>query len=146
MIVHFRYQVILTTFMAWFIAQTIKVVVGIIREKRFNFKWFVGTGGMPSSHSASVAALTTSVGLNSGLDSDIFVACLLFTVIVIFDAQGVRRATGQQAEILNKIIEDVYSHRQVPEERLKELWGHTPVEVFSGVALGIVVAFISFII
>ncbi len=142
---HFKYQVMLTTFLAWLIAQSIKVVLGIIREKRFNFKWFIGTGGMPSSHSASVAALTTSVAFSSGLDSDLFVACLLFTIIVLGDAQGVRRATGQQAEILNKIVEDVYSHREVTEERLKELWGHTPVEVFAGVALGIIVAIISFI-
>lgn len=135
----------LTTFIAWVFAQTIKVVLGIIREKKFNFKWFVGTGGMPSSHSASVAALTTSVGFHSGFDSDLFTAALLFTVIVISDAAGVRRATGQQAEILNNIMEDIYSHREVTEDKLKELWGHTPVEVFAGVAIGIMIALLSFL-
>ena len=135
----------LTTFIAWVFAQTIKVVLGIIREKKFNFKWFVGTGGMPSSHSASVAALTTSVGFHSGFDSGLFTAALLFTVIVISDAAGVRRATGQQAEILNNIMEDIYSHREVTEDKLKELWGHTPVEVFAGVAIGIMIALLSFL-
>ena len=145
MLNNFPYQVMLTTFLGWFVAQTIKVVVGIIREKRFNFKWFVGMGGMPSSHSASVAALTASVAFHSGFDSDLFTTVLLFMIIVIGDAHGVRRATGQQAEILNKMVDDIYFHREVTEDRLKELWGHTPVEVFAGVAVGIVVALISFL-
>lgn len=145
MLNNFPYQVMLTTFLGWLVAQTIKVAVGVVRERRFNFKWFVGMGGMPSSHSASVAALTTSVAFHSGFDSDLFTTALLFMIIVIGDAHGVRRATGQQAEILNKIVDDIYFHREVTEERLKELWGHTPVEVFAGVAVGVIVALISFL-
>ena len=99
-------KIVSSAFFGWFIAQTIKVVIGVIREKRFNFKWFVGTGGMPSSHAAGVTALATSVGLYKGVDTVIVGVTLMFTVIVIFDAQGVRRATGQQAEILNTIIKE----------------------------------------
>jgi len=125
---------------AWLIAQSIKVFLGVIREKGFNFKWFVGTGGMPSSHVAGVVALATSVGLNFGFDSGIFAVTLFFAIIVMFDAQGVRQATGKQAEILNKMMEDVYLKKHVEENRLIELIGHTPVQVLAGTLIGILVA------
>src|SRR3989338_3451908 len=86
-----------TSAAAWFIAQSIKVALGVHREKRFNFRWFVGTGGMPSSHAAGVSALATSVGVTYGLDSAIFAVTLIFTSIVMFDAQGVRLHSGRQA-------------------------------------------------
>lgn len=130
-------KVLLIVFISWFIAQTIKVFLGVIKEKRFNFKWFVGTGGMPSSHVAGVASLAASVGLNMGFNSIIFAVTVVFAVIVMFDAQGVRRATGKQAEILNTIVEDIYLMKRVKEDRLKELIGHTPIEVLVGALLGI---------
>ena len=133
-----------TTGSAWVIAQTIKVIIGIIREKRFNFRWFVGTGGMPSSHAAGVSSLATSVGIAYGFDSPIFAITLVFTFIVVFDAQGVRRATGTQAEILNKMLEDIYWKKKMDNERLKELIGHTPIEVFAGIILGILISVIYF--
>lgn len=133
-------KVFLIAILAWLIAQSIKVLLGIIKEKKFNFKWFVGTGGMPSSHVAGVAALTTSVGLNLGFDSTIFAISLVFAIIVMFDAQGVRQATGVQAEVLNEIMEDIYSKRGFTEEKLKELIGHTPIEVLVGAILGILIA------
>ncbi len=126
--------------MSWVIAQTIKVILGIITEKRFNFRWFVGTGGMPSSHVAGVTALATTVGLNFGFDSSLFAITIIFTMIVMFDAQGVRRATGKQAEILNRLVEDIYLKREIKEDKLKELIGHTPFQVLVGAALGIFVA------
>ena len=135
-------RIFITTLIAWVIAQSIKVAVGVVREKRFDFKWFIGTGGMPSSHSAGVTALATSVGLIHGFNSAIFAITAIFTLIIMFDAQGVRRATGEQAEILNKIMDDIYHGKQIREDRLKELIGHTPVEVLIGGLLGILVAII----
>jgi len=136
--------VVVSMFSGWFIAQVIKVFIGVVTEKRFNFKWFVGTGGMPSSHAAGVTAMATSVGLWQGVGTALFAVTLMFTVIVIFDAQGVRRATGQQAEILNKIMEDIYWKKKIQEDRLKELVGHTPVQVFAGIFIGLAVGFILF--
>ena len=133
-----------TSVAAWGIAQTIKVAIGVFQEKRFNFRWFVGTGGMPSSHAASVAALTTAIGLAYGFDSALFTVSLTFTVIVMFDAQGVRRHTGQQAEILNKMLDDIYWKKKMDEDKLKELIGHTPVQVFAGAAVGILTALLLF--
>jgi len=132
-------KVFITTVYAWFITQTMKVIIGVIREKRFNFRWFVGTGGMPSSHAATVSALSAAVALHSGVDSAIFAITIAFSLIVIFDAQGVRRATGKQAEILNKMLDDMYWKKQIQEDRLKELLGHTPIEVFVGIAAGIII-------
>ena len=127
-------------FWSWVVAQTIKVLLGIMRERRFNFRWFVGSGGMPSSHAALATGLTTSIGLYYGFDSGLFAMAFAFTVITMFDAQGVRRQSGHQAEALNKIIDDLYAHRPVREDRLKELFGHTPVEVFAGGLVGIMIA------
>jgi len=135
------YNLLLTTLISWFIAQSLKVAIGILKEKRFNFAWFVGTGGMPSSHAATVTALTTAVGLRSGVTSAAFAVALFFTIVVLFDAQGVRRASGKQAEALNKILDDIYWRKRIKEDRLKELLGHTPTEVLAGVFLGIVIAF-----
>ncbi|MBN1354597.1 MAG: divergent PAP2 family protein [Candidatus Omnitrophica bacterium] len=135
-------KVFLTTLYVWLITQTLKVFIGFVREKKFNFRWFVGTGGMPSSHAALVSALTTLIGFAFGFDSGIFVVTLVFALIVIFDAQGVRRATGKQAEILNKMLEDIYWKHRIQEDRLKELLGHAPIEVLAGVVCGIVIAII----
>ncbi|MBU0895595.1 MAG: divergent PAP2 family protein [Candidatus Omnitrophica bacterium] len=132
--------IFLTSFAAWAIAQTIKVVLGIFREKRFNFRWFVGTGGMPSAHAASVTALSTSVGITYGFDSALFAIALTFTIIIMFDAQTTRLSSGKQAEILNKMLDDIYWKHKLDEEKLKEFLGHTPIQVFVGAGLGIVVS------
>ena len=135
-------KIFIITILTWAIAQFIKVIIGIIKEKKFNFKWFVGTGGMPSSHCAGVTALATSVGMRFGYDTSIFAVSLILAVITIFDARGVRRSTGRQAEILNKMFEDFYFKKPIKEDRLIELIGHTPIQVFAGVALGIICAYI----
>lgn len=132
--------IIWTTVVAWVIAQSIKVALGVFREKRFNFKWFVGTGGMPSSHAAAVSSLATSIGVTYGFDSGLFAVALLFTLIVLFDAQGVRLSAGKQARILNKMLDDIYWKKKLDEQELKEFIGHTPIEVITGAALGIVVS------
>lgn len=130
------------TLLAWVIAQSTKVVLGIIREKRFNFRWFIGTGGMPSSHAAGATALATTCGLNLGFDSGAFALAAVFAIVTMFDAQGVRHSTGKQAELLNKIMDDIYWKGKIEEEKLKELIGHTPVQVFVGAIVGFFIAII----
>ncbi|NQT33506.1 MAG: divergent PAP2 family protein [Candidatus Omnitrophica bacterium] len=140
----FHNPVVVTTFMGWFVAQAIKVMLGIFKEKKFNFKWFVGTGGMPSSHAAGVTAMATSIGLYEGVGTALFGVALMFTVVVVCDARGVRHSTGQQAIILNKIMDDIYWKKQIQEDRLKELIGHTPIQVIAGIIVGLAVAFFIF--
>jgi acid phosphatase family membrane protein YuiD len=135
----FQNRPLLATFLSWMIAQTIKVSINIKHKKRFNFRWFIEIGGMPSAHTASVVALATSVGISDGFASSFFAVSIVLALIVIFDAQFIRRNFGFQAKTLNQIVEDIYKVGTVKEERLKELIGHTPVEVFAGVMLGIVV-------
>lgn len=137
-------QTLLITLFAWFFAQCIKVFLGVLREKKFNFRWFIGTGGMPSSHAAGATALATICGMKIGFDSATFALAAVFAMVTMFDAQGVRRATGQQAEILNKILEDIYWKGKVEAERLKELIGHTPVEVLMGSIIGLLIALVMY--
>jgi hypothetical protein len=138
-----RNKIFMTTLVSWLIAQALKVTLGVIREKKFDFRWFVGTGGMPSSHAAGVSCLATAVGLEYGFDSVYFAIALVFTLVVMFDAQGVRRSTGKQARILNKIMEDIYWKGKIRENQLRELIGHTQVEVIVGSLLGILIAFLA---
>ena len=137
-------KIFFSAIIAWLITQTIKVLVGVVNERRFNFKWFVGTGGMPSSHAAGVSALATSVGMYSGFGSPLFALAVLFALITMFDAQGVRRASGIQAEILNKIVDELYKKGKIKPDRLKELLGHIPLEVIIGSILGIFIAVVLF--
>ncbi|MDD5438596.1 MAG: divergent PAP2 family protein [Candidatus Omnitrophica bacterium] len=135
----------ISVFTSWFIAQTIKVAIGIVRERRFNFKWFVGTGGMPSSHAAAVGGLAAAFAYEYGINSPLFVLTIVLAVIVVSDAQGVRRSAGKQAEILNKILDDIYWKKKIQEDRLKELLGHTPIQIFVGMIIGIVVVTIFYL-
>jgi acid phosphatase family membrane protein YuiD len=130
----------MTTISAWLIAQIIKVAIGIIRQKRFDFRWFIGTGGMPSSHVAGASCLAAAMGFEYGFSSPYFALAAAFAIVVMFDAQGVRRATGKQAGILNKITEDIYWKGKIPEGRLRELVGHTPIEVIAGFIVGVTIA------
>ncbi len=132
----------LAVFLAWILAQTVKVILGVIREKRFNFRWLVSTGGMPSTHSAAVAALATVVGFYYGFGSIIFAITIVFALVIMFDAAGVRRNVGRQASVLNQIIDDIYEKGEIKETRLRDLLGHTPVEVFVGATLGILVTIV----
>lgn len=139
----FKNKIFITTLAAWLIAQTIKVTIGVIRQRRFDFRWFVGTGGMPSSHAAGATCLATSIGFEYGFNSVSFALAASFAIVVMFDAQGVRHATGKQARILNKILEDIYWQGKIQENRLRELVGHTPVEVIVGFLLGIIIAVVA---
>jgi acid phosphatase family membrane protein YuiD len=102
----------------------------------------VETGGMPSSHAAAVSALTTSVGLQTGFNSTLFAVCLYFSLIVMYDAAGLRRAAGRQAVILNRLMTEHWKESEADRHRLMELLGHTPFEVFVGALLGITSAFL----
>lgn len=133
-------KIFMITVTVWVITQGIKVVLGIFREKRFNFKWFIGTGGMPSSHAAGATALATACGMQEGFDSIFFALAAVFAIVTMFDAQGVRRAAGQQAVILNQIIDDVYWKGYLRGEKLMELIGHSPLQVIIGAAVGILLA------
>ena len=140
----YQNKILMTTISAWLIAQALKVVLGLIRQRKLDFRLFIGTGGMPSSHVSGAACLSTACGMEYGFDSAFFALAAAFAIVVMFDAQGVRRATGRQARILNKITEDIYWQGKVQERRLRELIGHTPVEVIAGTILGILIALIAY--
>lgn len=125
--------------LAWFIAQFLKVIGVIIKDKRIDFTRFVGSGGMPSSHSSFIVALATVTGRIKGWESIEFAITFAVSLIVMYDAAGVRRAAGKQAKVLNKLI---YSHKENLhfDEELKELLGHTPFEVIMGALLGIILS------
>ncbi len=127
-------RVLIAAVLAWFIAQVLKVVLVFWKEKRIDFSRMVGSGGMPSSHSAAA-----SVGKYAGLDSVLFAIAATVAMIVMYDAANVRREAGRQAELLNKIVLDLYRDNHLDQEKLKELLGHTPVEVAAGMVLGIAV-------
>ena len=133
-------RVFLSWLTACLAAQSIKIILGVVRLRRFDFHWLIGTGGMPSTHAAGVTALSVAVGLQAGFHSPLFAIALAFTVITLFDAQGVRRWSGRQAQVLNKMMEDMYFKRRIQEQRLKELLGHTPIEVLAGMCIGVVTA------
>jgi acid phosphatase family membrane protein YuiD len=135
-----RNKILMTTISAWLIAQAVKLVIGVIQHKKFDFRWFLGPGGMPSSHVAGASCLATAVGIEEGFSSAFFALAAAFALVVMFDAQGVRRSAGKQARILNKIMDDIYWQGKIQEMRLRELVGHTPVEVIAGLVLGIVIA------
>jgi len=139
----FRNKIFLTTLSAWLIAQSIKVTIGVFRQRKFDFRWFVGTGGMPSSHASGASCLAAALGLQYGFDSAYFALGASFAIVVMFDAQGVRRASGRQARILNKVMDDIYWQGKIEEGRLRELIGHTPIEVIAGFLLGVAIAIIA---
>ena len=129
---------LLAAVISWAIAQGTKIILTLVIEKRFDATRLVGTGGMPSSHSALVMALAFAVGKQNGFESPFFAIALILALVVMYDAAGIRRAAGKQAEILNLLIEK----HQLPDiEKLKELLGHTPLEVLAGAILGITVGF-----
>lgn len=133
-------QTLVASFSAWLVAQMLKVVVDSVSSRRLDFSKWASAGGMPSSHSALVAALATAIGLRNGFASDLFAIALVFAIVVMYDATGVRRAASIQARILNQMIDELFQGHPISEERLREFLGHTPVEVFVGAAIGILFA------
>lgn len=134
-------EIIISGFASTFAAQVIKLAGYLVTHRRLNFKILSTTGGMPSSHTSGVVALTICVGLISGFETPVFAVAVGFSTVVMYDAAGLRRAAGRTAACMNKIMEDFYKGKPFEGERLKELLGHTPFEVFMGAMLGISVAF-----
>lgn len=137
-----EYKYIVVPFCVWFFIQLFKLITEIIKTKKFNFKKIMQAGGMPSSHTAVVVSLTTMVGKSEGITSPIFGVALIFAFIVMYDAAGVRRAAGKQAELLNKIVNTPGLSGVEVSEKLVEVLGHTPVQVFVGALIGIIVGLI----
>jgi acid phosphatase family membrane protein YuiD len=124
----------------WFLAQLVKICIMLLKSGRINFRLFVSTGGMPSAHSCMVSSLATAVGLEAGFGSALFAVSAAFAAIVMFDAQSVRKAAGQQARVLNKMMDELFHKHKIADHRLAELLGHTRLEVFVGTGLGILTA------
>ncbi|MBV9328868.1 MAG: divergent PAP2 family protein [Chloroflexi bacterium] len=121
---------------AWLVAQFSKPLLHYAHTRRLNFRYLVTAGGMPSSHSAVVVALATRVGVDTGLSSILFALSVVFAAVVMYDAAGVRRAVSVQARILNRMLAEMIEAQHFNEERLRELVGHTPFEVFVGALIG----------
>lgn len=154
--------VLTASFIAWFSAQFIKVLINLIKTKKFIWERMWGSGGMPSAHSASVTALTVSIGKIEGVDSALFALAFLNAAIVMYDAMGVRRAAGEQAKVLNRFLRSLGKNEELPPQeptkkqkryyiknrknmnvqqvQVKEVLGHTPIEVLFGILLGLTVA------
>ena len=126
----------------WFLAQAIKLVVELVRNRRLDLRYFVSAGGMPSAHSALVTSLATAVARHDGAGSPTFAVAAVFASIVMYDAAGLRQAVSIQARILNRMIDELFTEHALREQRLRELIGHTPVEVAAGFTLGLVVGFV----
>jgi acid phosphatase family membrane protein YuiD len=142
-----------SAFAAIIFAQVVKVPIEFIATRKIHWGLVFSTGGMPSSHSAAVTALTTAIGLSEGVSSPYFAISTIFAVIVMFDATGVRRHAGEQAIVLNQLVEDFHvfitEAKMWPEkaekqkqEKLKELLGHQPIEVFFGAITGIAISYL----
>lgn len=132
-----------TAILGWFSAQVIKFILVLVTTKSLDLGRLIGSGGMPSSHSSIVSSLAVSVGLINGFSSVEFAICTILAFVVMYDASGVRRAAGQHARILNELIKG-NNDAQTNGKLLKELLGHSPVEVFAGAVLGILVAILVF--
>ncbi len=126
----------------WSLAQCCKLMAVLITERRLDIGYFVSTGGMPSAHSAMVSALATAISLTEGFGAPIAILSWCFAGVTMFDAAGVRNAAGEQARILNQIVDELFKEHRLSEKRLKELLGHTRFEVFVGMLIGILSAIV----
>ena len=127
---------------AWCVAQVLKVIISVIKNRRFNFSDLVAMGGMPSSHATLVCALATTVALIYGVNSVLFAITAFLALVVMYDAAGVRQTVGDQSIILNRMLDELFKGKPAFEERLRELIGHTKLEVIAGAGLGILFAFL----
>lgn len=129
---------------SWFVAQVLKVIINAFVHRKLNLERMIGDGGMPSGHSATVSSLATICGILHGTGSFPFAVTFVLAVIVCHDAMGVRQETGKQAVVLNEIISSftVLTGEDLPEVKLKELVGHTPIQVIAGILIGVINAFV----
>ncbi len=138
----FQNHILVVSIVAWLIAQILKVLIHLLLEHRLDLWKLVSMGGMPSSHSTLVSALATSIGIQDGVRSSTFALAVIFASVVMYDAAGIRQAVSAQARILNRLLDEYFKHQRLDEERLRELLGHTRIEVFAGGLLGIGTALI----
>lgn len=140
-------EVLICSLVSWFIAQVLKIPTYLLVEKELNWRRFFGSGGMPSSHTSFVVALTLMTGFDAGFQSVAFAIAFTLAAIVMYDAMGVRRETGEQAKILNRMLTDWMEAEAertpiLADKKLKEMVGHTPFEVLGGAIVGIAVGFL----
>lgn len=142
----FQNPYLITSVSSWLIAQVLKVVIHFVLTKKWSLERLFGDGGMPSGHSATVASLAVLAGLINGADSFEFAVCGILAIIVCHDAMGVRLETGKQAVVINEIISafDVLSQEKLPEVKLKEFVGHSPIQVSAGILIGIINAVVMY--
>lgn len=139
-----RNEILMSAALSWGLAQVIKTIIHLIVTKKFVAERLIGSGGMPSCHSATVCALTTSIIINEGIHSPLFAMSAILAIIVMYDARGVRRETGIQATVLNEIVDIVekLGADVSYDEKLKEFIGHTPLQVLVGAVFGVFVALV----
>lgn len=142
----FQNYVLIGALIAWGIAQIIKVPVEYLQTRRWNWALLAQAGGMPSSHTALMVGITHGIGLSAGYDSPIFALAFAISMIVIYDATGIRRQAGKHAELINAMINDLAAGNPLKEEQLREVLGHTPLESLGGILLGLVVAQITWMV
>ena len=137
-------QVLVSAVAGWIVAQVLKTLLDFALNRTINWERMVGSGGMPSSHSATVCGLTTAAALHYGVSSFEFAVCFVLSMVVMYDATGVRRETGKQAKLLNSILSEnpLKLNAEVLQEKLKEYVGHTPLQVVAGAILGICLALV----
>ena len=140
----FQNETLYACLFSYIIAQVLKIVIVLIRKKKLDFSLMFAAGGMPSSHSSTVTTLFVLTGIHCGWASMETAISLVLAIIVMYDATGVRRAAGEQAKVLNEIVEMVEHKRTITGEKLKEFLGHTPLQVIAGAALGVAVALVSY--
>jgi acid phosphatase family membrane protein YuiD len=133
-------SVLIAALIAWAIAQTVKLPLEYIRDRRWDWSLLLRAGGMPSSHSALVTAVAHGIGLTEGFTSPLFALGVAMAMIVIYDATGIRRQAGRHAEIINALVQDLFEGHALRQEQLREVLGHSPMEAFVGMVLGLVVA------
>ena len=131
------YKAIWIPLIAWFTAQSLKVLLNFIRKRQLKWSYIYSSGGMPSAHTAIVTALATTVGILYGFNSPLFAIALVLAFIVMYDAAGVRRTVGYQSTLLNKMLDELFRGNKDFSQRLQEFIGHTKWEVFFGALLGI---------
>ncbi len=140
----FNNKLLWVAVLSWFVAQALKILVTLIEDHRFDITKLWASGGMPSSHSSFVMALTTGVGQQVGFNSMEFAICMVFSFIVMYDAANVRLEAGKQAVIINQIIKVLENPNLNSEQRLKEILGHTPLQVVAGCLLGITIGLLCY--
>jgi acid phosphatase family membrane protein YuiD len=142
----FENKVLIAVLVAWLVAQILKIPTEYIRSRRLLWAMFFAAGGMPSSHSALMVSGTLAVGLYHGFDDPLFAIAVAITMIVVHDAAGVRRQAGMHAERINLLFEELFKGHIWDEKELKEVIGHTPLEVVGGILLGLLVATVQWLI